>query len=92
MQAHGRSLFDQCTTVELVRLCVKQTVQDLSQLLNPGWEVTDSAKQQETTGALNKGEWFITQVDGTWIQGRHTSSRLWSMVSGCSKPSNTLRS
>ncbi|MCH8937785.1 MAG: gliding-motility protein MglA [Gemmatimonadetes bacterium] len=43
-------------------------ISELQQQLNPGWEVTDSAKQRETTDSLNKGEWLITQVDGTWIQ------------------------
>lgn len=43
-------------------------ISELQQQLNPGWEVTDSAKQRETTDLLNKGEWLITQVDGTWIQ------------------------
>ncbi len=41
---------------------------ELQQQLNPGWEVTDSAKQRETTDSLNKGEWLMTQVDGMWIQ------------------------
>ncbi len=43
-------------------------ISELQQQLNPGWEVADSAKQRETTDSLNKGEWLITQVDGTWIQ------------------------
>ncbi len=43
-------------------------VSELQQQLNPGWEVTDSAKQRETTDSLNQGEWLTTQVDGTWIQ------------------------
>ncbi len=43
-------------------------ISELQQQLNPGWEVTDLAKQRETTDSLNKGEWIITQVDGTWIQ------------------------
>ncbi len=43
-------------------------ISELQQQLNPGWEVTDLAKQRETTDSLNKGEWLITQVDGTWIQ------------------------
>ena len=43
-------------------------ISELQQQLNPGWEVTDSAKQQETMDSLNKGEWLMTQVDGTWIQ------------------------
>ena len=43
-------------------------ISELQQQLNPGWEVTDSAKQRETTDSLNKGEWLITQVDGAWIQ------------------------
>ncbi len=44
------------------------SISELQQQLNPGWEVTDSAKQRDTTDSLNKGEWLITQVDGTWIQ------------------------
>ncbi len=43
-------------------------ISELQQQLNPGWEVTDSAKQRETRDSLNEGEWIITQVDGTWIQ------------------------
>ena len=43
-------------------------ISELQQQLNPGWEVTDSAKQRETTDSLNKGEWLMTQVDGMWIQ------------------------
>ncbi|MFB3111747.1 MAG: ATP/GTP-binding protein [Gemmatimonadales bacterium] len=43
-------------------------ISELQQQLNPGWEVADLAKQRETTDSLNKGEWLITQVDGTWIQ------------------------
>jgi hypothetical protein len=43
-------------------------ITELQQQLNPGWEVTDSAKQRETRDSLNEGEWVITQVDGTWIQ------------------------
>ncbi len=43
-------------------------ISELQQQLNPGWEETDLAKQRETTDSLNKGEWLITQVDGTWIQ------------------------
>ncbi len=43
-------------------------ISELQQQLNPGWEVTDSAKQRETRDSLNEGEWLITQVDGTWIQ------------------------
>ena len=43
-------------------------ISELQQQLNPGWEVTDSAKQRETPDALNEGEWLITQVDGTWIR------------------------
>ncbi len=43
-------------------------ITELQQQLNPGWEVTDSAKQRETRDSRNEGEWLITQVDGTWIQ------------------------
>ncbi len=43
-------------------------ISELQQQLNPGWEVTNSAKQRETRDSLNEGEWLITQVDGTWIQ------------------------
>ncbi len=43
-------------------------IAELQQQLNPGWEVTDSAKQRETTDSLNSGEWLITQVDGMWVQ------------------------
>ena len=43
-------------------------ISDLQQQLNPGWEVTDSAKQRDTADSLNEGEWLTTQVDGMWIQ------------------------
>ncbi len=43
-------------------------ISELQQQLNPGWEVTESAKQRETKDPLNEEEWLITQVDGTWIQ------------------------
>ena len=43
-------------------------ISELQQQLNPGWEVTESAKQRETKDSLNEGEWLITQIDGTWIQ------------------------
>ena len=43
-------------------------ISELQQQLNPGWEVTESAKQRETKDSLNEGEWLITQIDDTWIQ------------------------
>ena len=43
-------------------------ISELQQQLNPGWEVTESAKQRETKDSLNEGEWLITQIDSTWIQ------------------------
>jgi hypothetical protein len=43
-------------------------VSELQQQLNPGWEVTDSAKQREVGDPLNEGEWLVSQVNGTWIQ------------------------
>jgi signal recognition particle receptor subunit beta len=42
-------------------------IPELQQQLNPGWEVTDSAQQRETSDPANDGEWLVTQVDGTWI-------------------------
>ena len=43
-------------------------ISELQQQLNPGWEVTESAKQRETKDSLNEGEWLITQIDSTWIR------------------------
>jgi hypothetical protein len=43
-------------------------IPDLQEQLNPGWEVTDRAKQRVTPDALNEGENIIEQVEGTWIE------------------------
>jgi signal recognition particle receptor subunit beta len=43
-------------------------IPDLQEQLNPGWEVTDRAKQRVTPDALNEGENLIEQVEGTWVE------------------------
>jgi mutual gliding-motility protein MglA len=43
-------------------------VKDLQAAMNPGWEVTDPAKQRETPDPWHAGENLIEQVDGTWIE------------------------
>ncbi|MCH7475736.1 MAG: gliding-motility protein MglA, partial [Gemmatimonadetes bacterium] len=43
-------------------------IPELQEQLNPGWEVTDSAKQRVTPDSVNEGEFLISQVDGTWIE------------------------
>ena len=43
-------------------------VPDLQQQLNPGWEVTDPARERITPDPVNEGEEIITQVDGAWIE------------------------
>ncbi|MCZ6916410.1 MAG: ADP-ribosylation factor-like protein [Gemmatimonadetes bacterium] len=43
-------------------------IADLQAQLNPGWEVTDRARQRVTPDPVNEGESLIEQVDGTWIE------------------------
>ncbi len=43
-------------------------IPDLQAQLNPGWEVTDRAKQRVTPDAVNEGENIIEQVEGTWVE------------------------
>ncbi|HYC49503.1 MAG TPA: GTPase domain-containing protein [Gemmatimonadaceae bacterium] len=43
-------------------------VRDLQAAMNPGWEVTDPAKQRETPDPYHAGENLIEQVDGVWIE------------------------
>jgi mutual gliding-motility protein MglA len=43
-------------------------IRDLQAAMNPGWEVTDPAKQRETPDPVHAGENLIEQVDGTWIE------------------------
>jgi mutual gliding-motility protein MglA len=41
---------------------------ELQEALNPGWPVSDPAKQQETPDPYREGEWLVTQQDGQWIE------------------------
>ncbi len=43
-------------------------VKDLQAAMNPGWEVTDPARQRETPDPFHAGENLIEQVDGSWIE------------------------
>jgi signal recognition particle receptor subunit beta len=43
-------------------------VRDLQAAMNPGWEVSDAAKQRETPDPFHAGENLIEQVDGVWIE------------------------
>jgi mutual gliding-motility protein MglA len=43
-------------------------IKDLQAAMNPGWEVTDPAKQRETPDPWHGGENLIEQVDGVWIE------------------------
>ena len=43
-------------------------IKDLQAAMNPGWEVTDPAKQRETPDPWHAGENLIEQVDGVWIE------------------------
>ena len=43
-------------------------VKDLQVAMNPGWEVTDAAKQRVTPDPYHAGENLVAQVDGTWIE------------------------
>ena len=43
-------------------------VRDLQAAMNPGWEVTDPAKQRETPDPFHAGENLIEQSGGVWIE------------------------
>ncbi len=43
-------------------------IAELQEQLNPGWEVTDRARQRVTPDPVNEGANLIEQVDGTWIE------------------------
>jgi mutual gliding-motility protein MglA len=43
-------------------------IKDLQAAMNPGWEVTDPAKQRETPDPFHAGENLIEQADGVWIE------------------------
>ena len=43
-------------------------VKDLQTAMNPGWEVTDPAKQRVTPDPYHAGENLVEQVDGHWIE------------------------
>ena len=43
-------------------------VKDLQAAMNPGWEVSDPAKQRVTPDPYHAGENLVEQVDGTWIE------------------------
>ena len=43
-------------------------IKDLQAAMNPGWEVTDPAKQRETPDPWHAGENLVEQVDGVWIE------------------------
>jgi signal recognition particle receptor subunit beta len=43
-------------------------VTDLQAQLNPGWEVTDPARQKEVPNPWEPGEFLVEQRDGIWIE------------------------
>ena len=43
-------------------------VKDLQAAMNPGWEVTDPAKQRVTPDPYHAGENLIEQVNGVWVE------------------------
>jgi mutual gliding-motility protein MglA len=43
-------------------------IRDLQAAMNPGWEVTDPARQRETPDPFHAGENLVEQVDGVWIE------------------------
>jgi len=43
-------------------------IKDLQAAMNPGWEMSDPAKQRLTPDPTHPGENLIEQVDGTWIE------------------------
>jgi signal recognition particle receptor subunit beta len=43
-------------------------IKDLQAAMNPGWEVTDPAKQRVTPDPHHAGENLIEQVNGVWVE------------------------
>jgi signal recognition particle receptor subunit beta len=43
-------------------------VADLDAALNPGWAVTDLARQKPTPDPNRPGEYLVREVDGTWVE------------------------
>jgi signal recognition particle receptor subunit beta len=43
-------------------------VADLDAALNPGWPVTDAARQKPTPDPNRPGEYLVREVDGTWVE------------------------
>lgn len=43
-------------------------IPDLQGQLNPGWEISESARQRPTPDPLHEGEFLIEQVNGTWVE------------------------
>jgi signal recognition particle receptor subunit beta len=43
-------------------------VADLDAALNPGWAVTDPARQKPTPDPNRPGEYLVREVDGTWVE------------------------
>ena len=43
-------------------------IPELQAALNPGWPVTDPAKQQPVSDPYREGEWLVAQQDGQWIE------------------------
>ncbi|HUL68703.1 MAG TPA: GTPase domain-containing protein [Gemmatimonadales bacterium] len=41
---------------------------DLQTALNPGWEVSDPAKQKLTPDPYHEGEYLVVQQDGQWFE------------------------
>jgi len=42
-------------------------IADLQAQLNPGWEVTEAAKQKAVPDPNNEGEFLVEQKDGMWV-------------------------
>ena len=43
-------------------------IKDLQAAMNPGWEVTDPAKQRVTPDPLHASENLVEQVNGVWVE------------------------
>jgi signal recognition particle receptor subunit beta len=43
-------------------------VEELQAALNPGWPVSNPARQQPAPDPNREGEWLVTQQDGQWIE------------------------
>jgi signal recognition particle receptor subunit beta len=43
-------------------------VDQLQEALNPGWEVTDAARQRPTADPFRPGSMLVEQYDGTWVE------------------------